>query len=186
MSHIRPRLSPTFVLTAAAITLAGTIGASASRAPQAKPPAKVDPAIMAKSVGEMTADEEQQFSDAAEATIERVCLACHPFENITKTRRTIREWSDQVATMKGRGAPGTDPDFDTIKKYLIRYYGVVPVNTATPEELTAVLGLSAKEAKAVVDYRAAHGNFTDLASLEKVDGIDKAKLEDEPDAIRFN
>jgi competence ComEA-like helix-hairpin-helix protein len=174
-------------IASASTLLATTIAANPSGAQaQAKPPAKVDPAIMVKSVGEMTADEEQQFSDAAEAAIQRVCILCHPFENIVKTRRTIREWSDQIVVMKGRGAPGTDPDFATVKKYLVRYYGIVRVNSATAEELTSVLGLSPKDANAIVEYRKAHGNFTDLASLEKVEGIDKAKLEEQPEALRFN
>src|SRR6185436_16053276 len=175
-----------FTFSAAVMALVTAVSASAPRPRQAKPPVKVDPAVMAKSVGDMTADEEGLFSDAAETTIERVCVACHPFENIIKTRRTIREWNDQVTVMKGRGAPGTDPDFSTIRKYLIRYYGVVRVNTATADELTSVLGLSPKDAAAVVEYRTAHGNFADLASLEKVEGIDKAKLEEQPEALRFN
>ena len=185
MTFPRHRVFPASLLAAAATILAAAIAVASPHA-QVKPPLKVDPAIMAKSVGEMTADEEQQFSDAAEATIERVCITCHPFENITKTRRTIPEWNLQVTTMVARGAPGTEADFATIKKYLNRYFGLVRVNTATAEELTSVLGLSAKDAAAVVEYRTAHGNFTDLASLEKVEGIDKAKLEDQPEALRFN
>jgi competence ComEA-like helix-hairpin-helix protein len=175
-----------FSIAIACMVFTATIGTGASHPQQAKPPAKVDPAVMAKSVGDMTADEEGLFSDAAEATIERVCIACHPFENIIKTRRAIRDWNDQVTVMKGRGAPGTDPDFVTIRKYLIRYYGIVRVNTATADELTSVLGLSAKDAAAIVAYRAANGKFADLASLEKVEGVDKAKLEEQPDALRFD
>ena len=176
-------LRPAGLVALAFTVLVASISAST---PQTKPPAKADPAIMNKSVGEMTAGEEGLFSDAAEATIERVCVACHPFENIVKTRRTVREWNDQVTAMKGRGAPGTDPDFATIRKYLIRYYGIVRVNMAAADELTSVLGLSPKDAAAVVAYRTAHGNFTDLASLEKVEGIDKAKLEEQPEALRFD
>ena len=176
----------TFLPAAAAMILSATVPATASRPQQAKPSGRLDPAVMTKSVGEMTADEEQQFSDAAEATIQRVCLACHPFETIVKTRRTVREWNDQVTLMKGRGAPGTDADFDAVRKYLGRYYGIVHVNAATPEELTSVLGLSPKDAGAIVEYRKAHGTFTDLASLEKVAGIDKAKLTEQPEALRFN
>src|SRR5215471_7486370 len=169
---------PAAIVAVAFMAFVASLGANASRTPQAKPPAKIDPAIMNKSVGEMTSEEEGLFSDAAEATIERVCVACHPFENIVKTRRTVREWNDQVTVMKGRGAPGTDPDFATIRKYLIRYYGMVRVNAASTDELTSVLGLSARDAAAVVAYRTAHGSFADLASLEKVDGIDKVKLEE--------
>jgi len=180
-------VKPHWLFTVSALTVFATaVGAGGPHPQQAKPPVKVDPAVMAKSVGEMTADEEGLFSDAAESTIERVCIACHPFENIIKTRRTIREWNDQVTVMQGRGAPGTPVDFTTIKKYLIRYYGIVRVNTATAEELTSVLGLSTKDASAIVAYRTAHGNFTDLASLQKVDGVDKAKLEEQPEALRFN
>jgi competence ComEA-like helix-hairpin-helix protein len=178
---------PPFVAAVASMMLAATIGAGAFHPPmQAKPPAKVDPAVMAKSVGEMTAEEEGLFSDAAEATIERVCIACHPFENIVKTRRTIRDWNDQVMVMKGRGAPGTDPDFATIKKYLIRYYGIVRVNAATAEELTSVLGLSPKAASAVVEYRTAHGKIPDLETFLKIDGVDKTKIEEQPEALRFD
>jgi competence ComEA-like helix-hairpin-helix protein len=184
MSYPWHRTLPASVL-AAAVMLGAGIAVAAPHA-QGKLPVKVDPALLAKSVGDMTADEEQQFSDAAEATIERVCIACHPFENIIKTRRAAPEWNIQVTTMSQRGAVGTDADFTTIKKYLTRYYGVVRVNTATAEELTAVLGLPAKVAEAVVEYRKAHGNFTDLASLEKVEGVDKAKLEEQPEALRFS
>ena len=137
-------------------------------------------------VGELTAAEEDEFSTAAEATLERVCILCHPFENITKTRRTVREWSDQVTTMAQRGAPGTEPDFTLVKKYLTRYYGIVRVNTATAEELSAVLGLPPKVAAAVVEYRTANGKFADIAALEKVEGVDKAKLEEQPEALRFD
>jgi competence protein ComEA len=174
-----------FVLSASTL-LATAIGAGAAHPRQPQQPVKVDPAVMAKSVGEMTADEEQQFSDAAEATIQRVCVLCHPFENIVKTRRTVREWNEQITVMKGRGAPGTDQDFATARKYLSRYYGIVRVNTATAEELTSVLGLSPKAANAVVEYRTAHGKIPDLETFLKIEGVDKAKIEEQPEALRFD
>lgn len=160
--------------------LATTIAVSASTAQ-----APVKPALT-KNVGELTAAEEEEFSAAAEGTIERVCVLCHPYENIIKMRRTPREWTEQVITMSQRGAPGTEADFTLINKYLTRYYGIVRVNTASAEDLSAVLGLPPKVAAAVVEYRTANGRFTDLASLLKVAGIDKAKLEEQPEAIRFD
>jgi competence ComEA-like helix-hairpin-helix protein len=183
MSFVRPR----WILSAAAMLFAAGLTMSAS-APQAKPtaPGKTLPPALAKPVGDLTADEEVEFSDTAEKTMERVCIACHPFENIVKTRRLPKEWSDQVTVMSQRGAPGTEPDFTLIKKYLVRYYGIVRVNTATAEELSMVLGLPMKVATAVVEYRTANGKFTDLASLAKVEGVDKAKLEEQPEAMRFN
>jgi competence ComEA-like helix-hairpin-helix protein len=176
-------VKPHFVIAVASAALVTAVGAGA--APQARPPAPAAATALQKSVGDMTPEDEDAFTNAAEATMERVCVACHPFEKIVKTRRTVREWQEQITLMKGRGAPGTDADFDLVKKYLPRYYGVVAVNTAPADELTAVLGLSSRDANAIVEYRKAHGDFADLASLEKVDGIVKSKLEEQPEALRF-
>jgi competence ComEA-like helix-hairpin-helix protein len=176
-----------WILAGAATMLAASIATSASTAqvPAAKP-ANGAPQWLAKNVGDLTAAEETEFATAAEGTLERVCVLCHPFENITKTRRTSREWLEQVTTMAQRGAPGSDPDFALVTKYLTRYYGIVRVNTASAEELSAVLGLPPKVAAAVVEYRTANGKFTDIASLTKVAGVDKAKLEEQPEALRFD
>src|SRR5207244_12260369 len=152
-------------LAAASLIFVGSIVTSASVPQAQKAPVKLSPDLLAKNVGDLNAEEEEQFSNAAEATIERVCILCHPFENITKTRRTVREWNVQVTTMSQRGAPGTEPDFSLIKKYLTRYYGIVRVNIASAEELSAVLGLPPKVAAAVVEYRTANGKFVDIAAL---------------------
>jgi competence protein ComEA len=167
--------------------LVAAIGARASahQAQAAKGSTDVA-ALMAKGPGDLTQEEQDALDAAAEATMQRVCIACHPFENITRTRRTVREWSDQVTNMAQRGAPGTDKDFALVKRYLTRWYGIVRVNSATPEELSAVLGMPIKVATSVVAYRKEHGNFTDLAALLKVDGVDKAKLEEQPEALRFD
>jgi competence ComEA-like helix-hairpin-helix protein len=175
-----------WILPAAATLFAASLTMSAS-ARQSKPgDAEKLPPALAKPVGELTTEEETQFSNAAEQTIERVCVACHPFENIIKTRRLPKDWADQVTIMAQRGAPGTESDFSLVRKYLIRYYGIVRVNTATAEELSMVLGLPMKTATAIVEYRTANGRFTDLASLAKVDGVDKAKIEEQPEALRFD
>lgn len=167
--------------------LAVTVAMSA--APRQARPAtegKAPSPALTKGVGDLTPQEEDEFVKVTEATIERVCIACHPFENIVKIRRTASEWSDQVVSMAMRGAPGSETDFSLVKKYLARYYGVVRVNTASVEELSAVLGLSSQTAAAVVEYRKANGRFADLASLAKVAGVDKAKLEENAEALRFD
>jgi competence ComEA-like helix-hairpin-helix protein len=165
----------TWLLTAAAIVLAATIAARASAPPQ-----------QGMNSGELTQEQEDAIAQAAEETIERACIQCHPMQNITRTRRTTREWKDTVATMASRGANATEQDLAKITQYLTRYYGIVRVNTATAEELSAVLGLSPKDSTAIVEYRKAHGNFADLGALSKVDGINKAKIDEQPEAILFN
>lgn len=173
------------LVPAAALVLATTIATRAASFPSQSPKVAVSPALT-KNVGDLTPKEEEEFAAQAEATLERVCILCHPMENITKTRRSLRDWSDQVTQMAQRGAPGSDSDFALVRKYMARYYGVVRVNSATAEELSAVLGLSSKTAAALVEYRTANGKFTDLASLTKVEGVDKARLEENAEALRFD
>ena len=131
------------------------------------------------------AAEEEELARVGEETTDQLCRMCHPIENITRMRRTVREWADVITTMQGRGANGTEEQFQAIHKYLARYYGLVAVNTASAQDLSAVLGLTAKDAEAIVAYRKAHGKFADLAALSKVEGIDTAKIEEQPEALRF-
>ena len=173
------------LVPAAALVLATTIATSAASFPSQSPKAAASPALT-KNVGDLTPKEEEEFAAQAEATLERVCILCHPMENITKTRRSLRDWSDQVTQMAQRGAPGSENDFALVRKYMARYYGVVRINSATADELSSVLGLSAKAANAVVEYRKANGKIADLATLLKVEGVDKAKLDEQPEALIFD
>jgi competence ComEA-like helix-hairpin-helix protein len=133
----------------------------------------------------VAADDEEKFAKAAEALTNKVCSECHDIGMAIDTRRAPKDWNTVVVTMATNGANATDEEFATIKKYLARYYGIVHVNTATAEELSAVLGLSTKDAAAIVDYQKANGNFADAAALAKVPGIDKSKIEAQPEALKF-
>ena len=171
------------VIAGIAIVMAAGVVTTAARGhdePGQAAAAQAKPAIK-----ELTAKEEEERAAVVEETIDRACRMCHPIENITRVRRTVREWADVLTTMQGRGAQATEDELEGIHWYLSRYYGTVPVNTATPQELAAVLGLTAKDAQAIVEYRKAHGNFADLAALMKVEGVDKTKLEEQPEALRF-
>ena len=149
------------------------------------PPASTNGQQQGAATKELSAKEEEELAAVAEETMDRACRMCHPIENIVRMRRTVREWADVLTTMQGRGANASDEEFASIHWYLGRYYGVVRVNTATAEELSAVLGLTARDAQAIVAHRKANGNFADLAALSRVEGIDKSKLDEQPEALRF-
>lgn len=54
----------------------------------------------------------------------------------------------------------------------------INVNTATASELQkALIGIGAKKAEAIVQYRESHGKFTAVEQLLEVQGIGKATLE---------
>jgi competence ComEA-like helix-hairpin-helix protein len=128
---------------------------------------------------------EEELAKIGELTVNKACgNQCHGLENL-ETRRTVDGWNSIVKEMVDRGALVTDNELAIVKQYLKRYYGVIAVNTAPADELSAVLGLSPKDAKAIVDYRTAHGKFVDVDALLKVPGIDKTKIDEQPQALRF-
>ncbi len=53
----------------------------------------------------------------------------------------------------------------------------VNINTATAEELTAINGIGATKAAAIVEYREANGNFSAVEDLLLVPGIGEKTLE---------
>ena len=175
-------IQPAWPLAAAALVLGTTIGLRAISSQE-----HFDQSPQTGAVKNMPdAQAEEAFAILGEETTEKTCITCHPWENITTRRRTLREWGDVVINMTQRGAQGTDRQFAIVTKFLTRYYGVVNVNTAPAEEISAVLGLSARDAAAIVEHRKTHGKFADAAALAKVNGIDKTKLEEQPEALRFN
>ncbi len=54
----------------------------------------------------------------------------------------------------------------------------VNINKATHQELTALPGIGAKTADAILGYRAHHGNFSSIEELKEVKGIGDSKLEE--------
>ena len=133
-----------------------------------------------------TAGQNDDLDRVGHELTEKICTECHEVEVITALRRIPRDWNNMVVTMAQRGANGTEDQFATIKQYLTRYYGLVAVNSAPAEEFSAVLGFSIQDANAIVEYRKAHGKFADAAELANVPGIDKSKIDAQPDALVFN
>jgi competence ComEA-like helix-hairpin-helix protein len=115
----------------------------------------------------------------------QMCNRCHDASRITAIRRTRFEWEEVLTKMIERGATGSDDDFQNVFGYLRRHYGKVYINTATPDEITTTLGLSSKDAEAIVAYKKAHGSFQDFEAVKKVPDIDATTLEAHKDAVAF-
>jgi len=128
---------------------------------------------------------DDELAKIGEPIVNEMCgTQCHGPESL-EGRRTVYEWNSSIAEMIDRGLSAPPKDLAIVRQYLKRFYGVVAVNTASAAELSAVLGLSAKDAQAVVDYRTARGKFADAAALKQVPEIDKTKIDEQPDALRF-
>src|SRR5262245_38901588 len=124
-----------------------------------------------------------QEGSVAKAALQKVCGKCHSLEQVTASRRSRAQWEESVAKMITLGAKGTEEEFATILSYLVRQYGRVDVNSATPDEIAEVVGLSAKDANVIVKHRQEIGKFDSFEALSKTPGVDVGKLEKNRDAI---
>jgi competence protein ComEA len=130
----------------------------------------------------IAADEEAKLlpDGPGKELVGRMCFECHGAGNFRKVRLSRDAWSEQVADMVDRGAKGTEAELTAVVDYLTQNFGKdskINVNTAPFGELKNVLGLSVKEAQAVIDYRDANGNFKMWQDLQKVPGVDAQKIE---------
>ena len=126
----------------------------------------------------------QELPDGkGKALVQRICSKCHGLESITSARATRERWENIVDDMVGRGAEGTDEEFDTIIEYLATNFGrsrpatKIAINKATAKDLVGSLGMPQADADAIVQYREKNGDFKDFEDLKKVPGIDQKLLE---------
>lgn len=118
--------------------------------------------------------------------LKRVCATCHPVEQVVARRRTEKGWEQSIGEMIARGAKGTDDELDKIVTYLTANFGKLNVNAATAPEMEKVLGLSDKEAQAIVAYRERSGRIKDFEQLTKVPGVSPEKLREKRGWIAFD
>jgi hypothetical protein len=176
----KPRMR-LWVLCAASLLATMSVARLPAAALTASPQRAVD-----GTTGDLPADRQAQADRRAEAAIDSVCTVCHPVENIVRSRRSRMDWDALVAKMVIAGAVGTDEQLDMIRRYLTRYYGSIRVNRASAGEFSAVLGYSSSSAAAIVAFRQARGPFEDREALAKVPGLDRARLDAQPDALKFD
>jgi competence protein ComEA len=148
-------------------------------------PARQDAAPAAAPAQAGSATPDPALTDKDYGVFNDTCGACHDSERIVSRRRSKAEWQDLIGQMIDKGAIGDEKSFQTIFEYVRRYYGKVSINSATADEITITLGLSDKDAQAILDYKKANGNFADYAALAKVPGIDTKTLEAHKDALDF-
>jgi competence protein ComEA len=118
--------------------------------------------------------------------VKKVCATCHEIETVIASRRTRIGWERSVEDMIARGAKGTDEELDAVVEYLATYFGKTNVNAASTEELEKSLGLSAKEAQAIAEYRRQNGKIRDFEELKRIPSVNAEKLQTKRSLIAFS
>jgi competence protein ComEA len=122
------------------------------------------------------------------AAVVKVCHGCHPPDIVAIKHHTRDEWEKLVVDMINAGAQGTDDEFSDVVDYLTAHFPKQPkvnVNTAPAEALAAALGVTGKEAAAIVGYREKNGEFKAVADLKKVPDVDYGKIEAKKEQLIF-
>jgi competence ComEA-like helix-hairpin-helix protein len=134
----------------------------------------------------LIAQDPQLPEGEGKAAVLKICVGCHEIGDTTGSRRTELGWQQSVAEMVDRGAEGSDDELAAIIAYLTKYFGKLNVNTASPAQLQDFLGLSEKEAQAIVAYREHEGRIKDFEQLKSVPGANSEKLQAKRALIAFN
>ncbi len=124
------------------------------------------------------------------AETEKICSQCHELARSVSLRQDRAGWQATMDKMVTLGAKGTDKEFQAVVDYLAAHYPAdevprINVNTARAIDLESGLTLRRSQANAIVEYREKNGPFKSLADLEKVPGIDVAKIEAKKDRLAF-
>ena len=131
-------------------------------------------------VGVATGAQQASGAQSGEEVFLNRCSTCHPTERALVAPRTRKGWEGVLAEMvNNNGAQLETGEPEAILAFLTERHGLVNVNEAKATELAA-LGLSQKDADAIVSYRSEHGPFADFAALRGVPGLDVERL----DAVR--
>jgi len=145
-----------------------------------------DAARLAGSSG-ASAAEELPSKESGEKVTQEVCAGCHGVDFFGGKRMTREMWRLTIEDMIGRGAVGTDEQFEQVISYLSAYRGtVVKVNEANAQLLGQVLDVPIEQAQAIVDFRAENGRFANLESLLAVPGIDRARVYEQKLNLSFD
>lgn len=121
----------------------------------------------------------------AKATLLRACVGCHEIETVTGSRYTESGWRRTVDDMVSRGAEGSEQEIADVVAYLAKNFGKVNVNKAAAAQLREALGLTDKDAQAIVAYREQNGEFKSLDQLKAVPGVNAAQIQAKAAAVAF-
>ncbi len=124
------------------------------------------------------------------AETQAICSQCHELARSISLRQDKAGWQSTVDKMVTLGAKASDQDLQLVVDYLAKNYPGeeiprINVNEARAIDLESGLTLLRSQARAIIAYRDKNGPFKSIQDLEKVPGIDVAKIEAKKDRLIF-
>ncbi len=124
------------------------------------------------------------------AETQKICSQCHDLARSISLHQDRAGWQATMDKMVTMGAQGSDKEFKLVVDYLTSNYPAedvprINVNTARAIDLESGLTLRRSQATAIIEYRNKNGPFKSIEDLEKVPGIDAAKIEAKKDRLVF-
>jgi competence protein ComEA len=122
-------------------------------------------------------------------TLIRVCGKCHSPMNVVANGQSRDGWEAEITKMAGLGASASDEEFTAILDYVTKNFPPatekVNINKATAADLESQLGLTDKQAAAIVDYRTRNGDFKTIDDVMKVPGLAAMDVNSRKNRISF-
>jgi competence protein ComEA len=120
-------------------------------------------------------------------TFESVCSVCHSPVAVIGLHKTKAEWKSKVTEMLQEQTDVPESDRNSIIEYLARSFPAekLNINKASASEIATGLGLTSKDAAAIVQYRQDKGSYKAVDDLKKVPGIDTAKIDANRQLLEF-
>jgi hypothetical protein len=115
--------------------------------------------------------------------VQQVCTVCHNTSRIMHSH-TWAEWQDLLNRMSSFGAKGSDQQWDSISRFLLRTLTLIDINEAGLDEIRTVLNVDEDTAAAIVSRRGAKP-FTSADDLASIPGVDQKRLEEIKPRLRF-
>ncbi len=124
------------------------------------------------------------------AETQAICSQCHELARSISLRQDKAGWQATIDKMVTLGAKGSDKDFQLVVDYLAKNYPgeempPINVNEARAIDLESGLTLLRSQARAIIAYRDKNGPFKSIEDLEKVPGVDVAKIEARKNRLVF-
>jgi mono/diheme cytochrome c family protein len=136
------------------------------------------------SVDVVTGSQQAKGSPNGEDVFMNRCGTCHGTDRALVAPRTRKGWEAVTAEMVNNGMQLETGEQEPLLAFLTERHGLTNVNAANADELVA-LGLSKKDADAIVSYRTARGPFADFAALRGVPGLDVERLDSVRGRVAF-